>query len=72
MIAHDLPWLMSAISLYSIFLTGNKARKTWLITLGNQGLWFIWIFTMRSWGLLPLTIGISILAIRNWIKWGAS
>jgi hypothetical protein len=65
----NVTWLMSAITLYCMFLTGNKDRRTWALTFLNQCLWFAWITHSRNWGLLPTTIGITVLAIRNWVLW---
>lgn len=67
-----LPWIMSCVTIASIWLAGSKWRYTWLLTLGNQVLWATWIFSIQAWGLLPMTIAIVFVATRNHFKWAAS
>jgi hypothetical protein len=64
-----VPWLLSAISLYHMFLAGNIHRYTWLVALTNQAFWLIWIVVSANWGLLPLNIGMWIVCTRNHFKW---
>ncbi len=67
-----LPWLLSAITIYTMFLAGNKDGKTWLIGLANQLLWLIWIVLSGSWGLLPMNIALWVVYARNHFKWSAA
>lgn len=71
-----LPWLLSVITLYMTFLAGSLHRKTWVVGLSNQALWFL--YTVATWnttgpasalGMLPLNIGLSIAYYRNHRKW---
>ena len=64
-----LPWLLSAITLYMMFLAGNKSKYAWLIGLINQALWLIWIVASSAWGLLPMNIGLWVVYTRNHLKW---
>jgi hypothetical protein len=64
-----LPWIMSCITIYQVFLAGNKSKHAWLIGLGNQVLWSSWIISMGAWGLLPMNIALWIVYTRNHLKW---
>lgn len=64
-----LPWLLSAITIYSMLLAGNKKKSAWLVGLLNQLLWLIWIVLSESWGLLPMNIALWIVYARNYLKW---
>lgn len=64
-----LPWLMSAITIYTMFAAGDLKKHTWVVGLCNQVLWATWIFASGSWGLLPMTIAITFVYARNHIKW---
>ncbi|MCW5697395.1 MAG: hypothetical protein KIS96_11775 [Bauldia sp.] len=64
-----LPWLLSAITIWMTLLAGNKHRNAWLIGLGNQLLWAVWIIASASWGLIPLNVALWIVYARNHIKW---
>lgn len=64
-----LPYLLSAITIYSMLLAGNKRKGAWVVGLVNQFLWLIWIVLTQSWGLLPMNIALWIVYGRNYIKW---
>lgn len=64
-----LPWLLSAITIYMTVLAGNKWRYAWLLGIGNQLLWLLWIITVSAWGLLPMNLALWIVYARNHLKW---
>ena len=69
LIADYLPWLLSAITIYSMLLAGNKRRGAWLVGLVNQALWLIWILLTGSWGLLPMNVALWVVYARNYVRW---
>ena len=70
-IATYLPWLMSAVTLYTMWGVGDRKAHAWAIGLGNQVFWFTWIFASSAWGLLPMTIALTFVYARNLMKWRA-
>lgn len=64
-----LPWFMSIITIWMTLLAGNKHKSAWLIGLGNQLLWLVWIVTTAAWGLLPMNAALWIVYGRNHLKW---
>lgn len=70
-IVQYLPWLLSAITIYTMFLAGSKHAKTWIVGLINQLLWLVWIAASSSWGLLPMNIALWVMYARNHFKWNA-
>ena len=64
-----LPWLLSAITIYSMLLAGNKKRGAWLVGLVNQLLWLVWIVLGGAWGLLPMNVALWVVYSRNYFKW---
>jgi hypothetical protein len=64
-----LPWLLSAITIWMTLLAGNLHRNAWLVGLGNQLLWLIWIVVTGTWGLIPLNIALWVVYGRNHLKW---
>ncbi len=64
-----LPWLLSAITIWTMFLAGDRKRHTWLVGLGNQALWLLWIVAASAWGLLPMNLALWIVYARNHLKW---
>lgn len=64
-----LPYLLSLITAYTMLLAGNKRAGAWLVGLLNQSLWLLWIITSQTWGLLPMCIVMTIVYIRNYVKW---
>ena len=69
MIADYMPYVLSAFTIYVFLLAGNKNRSTWLVALASQVLWAIWIVSTKAWGLLPGTIVLTCVFIRNYLKW---
>ncbi len=64
-----LPWLLSAITIWMTVLAGNKHPQAWLVGLGNQALWLVWIILAGAWGLIPMNIALWIVYVRNHLKW---
>lgn len=64
-----LPWLLSAVTIWMTLMAGNKHPKAWLIGLGNQLLWLVWIVSVGTWGLLPMNIALWVVYGRNHLKW---
>ena len=71
-VAEYMPWLMSAITIWMTLLAGNKHKSAWLIGLGNQALWLVWIVTVEAWGLLPMNAALWVVYARNHWKWSRS
>lgn len=69
LIEQHLPWLLSAITIYTMFLAGDRNRHTWAVGLANQAFWLIWIIASASWGLLPMNFALWVVYGRNHIKW---
>lgn len=64
-----LPWVLSALTVYSMWLAGEMSRHAWLVGLVNQTLWLLWITLSGMWGLLPGAVAIAFVFLRNYIKW---
>lgn len=66
-----LPWLLSAVTIYQMKVTGDKRRAAWLILLVNQALWLLWIVCAEAWGLIPMNLALWGMGVRNYRKWRA-
>lgn len=64
-----LPWFLSALTIYMTVLAGNRHRHAWLIALGGQAVWLVWIVASGSWGLLPMNVALWVVYTRNHLKW---
>lgn len=64
-----LPWIISILSIYTVWITGNKNKIGWLLNGFSQVLWLIWIWSTSAWGLIPLNIAMLCMSIRNFILW---
>jgi hypothetical protein len=64
-----LPWLMSAVTIWQVILSGNLHRHAWIVGLCNQALWLTWIIAAGQWGFLPMNIALWITFARNHMKW---
>jgi len=64
-----LPYILSALTIYTMFLAGNNKKYAWIVGLINQFLWLLWIIIMHTWGLLPMNIALWVVYTRNHLKW---
>ena len=52
-----------------MFLLSGKHRIGWLVSLVSQTVWFAFMVVTAAWGLFPINVLMTILAIRGWFKW---
>lgn len=64
-----LPWIISAITVSQVWMTGSKHRHSWTVGLINQALWLAWIVADEKWGFLPLNVALWIAYYRNHVRW---
>lgn len=69
MVATYLPWLISVLAIWALYLQGNVRASGWALAIGNQALWLTWIVAAGAWGFLPLNIVFSFMYVRNYRKW---
>jgi hypothetical protein len=65
-------WIGLATSFFTIlsmFLAGRKDWRAWAVGLGNQVLWLGLIVESENWGLLPLTVVLSVIYFKNLVAW---
>lgn len=67
-----IPWILSALTIYTMFLAGDKKRNAWIVGLINQALWLMWILNIHAWGLLPMNLALWVVYSRNLKKWSAN
>ncbi len=64
-----MTYIISIITILTMILAGNKSRWAWILGIGNQALWAMYIVHTHAWGLLLMTIAITVVYMRNLIKW---
>jgi hypothetical protein len=64
-----MTWILSAITIFSMWLAGNRNPWAWVVSLLNQALWFTWIVLEGEWGLLPMNLAMVFVSFRNLRKW---
>jgi hypothetical protein len=62
-------WIISAISVTSLILVGNKQKAGWLLALANQVLWAVFALTVGKPGLLVGVAAYTIVNLRNYRRW---
>lgn len=68
MIVGALPWVLSALLIWSMWLCGGRRRVGWLIAAGSQFLWLYWIAATEAWGLVPGTAVLLVVYVFNWYR----
>lgn len=69
MIRQVLPLATSALTVVSMWRAGSGRPDAWAIGLANQVLWLLTIVLFGVWGLLPLTVILTVTYARNWARW---
>lgn len=69
LLAEYLPWALSASTILTMMLAGSRYRRTWLVALGSQVLWAIWIVASETWGMIPGHAALWLVYFRNHLKW---
>ena len=64
-----IPWILSAVTITSMWMAGSRHRYAWAISTLNQSLWLSWILTSQTWGFLPMNICMFVVSIRNHMQW---
>jgi hypothetical protein len=60
---------MSAVTLVSGWLVGNKNVWGQRLSLLANIMWWVYILWTKAWGLVPMEIGFSIIVFRAWRMW---
>jgi hypothetical protein len=68
-ILKHLPWLLSAITIVTMWQAGSRWRWTWALSLANQALWLTWIIATANWGFLPMNVCMWVVSLRNHLRW---
>lgn len=64
-----LPWLLSAVTCWQMWLAGDMRASAWLLGLVCQLGWVVWIVASETWGFVPLNVALWITYWRNYRKW---
>lgn len=64
-----LPLIASCVTVYNMYLAGNKDHRAWVLGIFNQFIWLAFIVSFGAWGLLPLTMVLTVMYARNLRKW---
>ena len=66
---NEFNYLLSIISLVTLWLIGNKNKAGFILGLLNQVLWIWYALMLKQYGLLVGVIAYAVIYIRNLIKW---
>ena len=69
MTSQVLSYVLSANSLISLWLVGNKNKAGFILGIVNQALWVWYAIMLKQYGLLVGVIAYTIINIRNLVKW---
>ena len=69
MSTNTFSYILSALSLLSLWLMGNKNKLGIVVGLANQLLWVVYALMLKQYGLLIGVIAYTIIHIRNLVKW---
>ena len=63
------PWILSCITIASLFRAGDGKQDAWTIALMGNFMWLIYILAASAWGLLLMNAALWYVYGRNYKKW---
>lgn len=69
MSANTFSYILSAVSLTSLWLMGNKNKLGIIVGLAGQILWLAYALMLKQYGLIIGVVAYTIIHIRNLVKW---
>lgn len=69
MSANAFSYVLSALSLISLWLMGNKSVWGIIVGLLTQILWIIYALMLEQYGLLIGVVAYTVIHVRNLLKW---
>lgn len=64
-----MDWFISAVMVTFYWLNGNKWKHIWLMSMGVSLMWIIYALLIKQYGLIPSSVIILAVSIRNHFKW---
>ena len=64
-----LPLALSVNTVAVMWLAGSKRALAWLLGLIGQAGWLAFVILFQAWGLLPLTVILTVVYTRNLLRW---
>ena len=64
-----IQWVLSALLILNLWLMGNKSIWGPITGVIVQVIWCFYAFATHQYGLAPGVIILTIIQIRNWVKW---
>jgi hypothetical protein len=64
-----MDWILSALMIGFYWLNGNKWKWIWFYSIGCNILWIIYAIQIKQYGLIPSSVMIAGVAVRNHLKW---
>ena len=66
---NEFSYVLSIVSLISLWLIGNKNKYGFVVAILNQGLWTWYAIMLKHYGLFLGVVAYTIIHVRNLIKW---
>jgi hypothetical protein len=60
-----LPWVLSCLTITHQYLAGSQHRLAWHLALATEVCWFVWSVSAGIWGLIPMSIFLIFVYLRN-------
>ena len=67
-----LSWVGNILIVIGLWRVGSKDRNAFLFSIAGETCWIVWSALTGNWALTFICVVFNLLALRNYIKWGAS
>lgn len=62
-------FILAAVGLLGLYLTGQKRIEGWAVGVGAQVLWLAYAVVTRQWGFIITAVAYALMFGRNWYVW---
>lgn len=66
-----LAWLGNILIIVGLYKIGNKQRSAFIWSICGESAWTASAILAENWALAFICTVFNVMALRNWIKWGA-
>jgi hypothetical protein len=62
-------WIITALTLFSMYFVEQKRKEGWLVSFGTQAVWILYALTTKQYGFLAPAPFFIVLYARNYVRW---
>ena len=62
-------WILAAVGIFGLWLSGRKDYRGWFVGLGAQVLWMVYATVTQQWGFYVSAVAYGYIYLHNGLAW---